>query len=89
MALYEIAVLGRPTDRQIAEIARFQSETVSRILGVNMKIEGIIPQAFRVKRPLQLINPFAPAEYGNGWENVTVDPETGRANGIKFFGVRF
>ena len=79
----------RLTRDEIATVARFQSETVTRILGVRVTIDGVIPMALRTRHPLQLINPFAPPEYGTGFENVTVDPETGRANGIRFLGIKF
>ncbi len=34
---------------------------------------GVIPQLIRLKKPWELINPFAPAEYGNGSANTTKD----------------
>lgn len=77
------------TNDEIAAVARFQSNTVTRVLGVSVRVDGVIPQAVRTGHPLQLINPFAPPEYGNGFQNVTVDPESGRANGIRFLGIKF
>jgi len=77
------------TENQLAAAARFQTDTVSRILGVNFKTDGVIPRVIRARHPLHLINPFAPAEYGSGLDNVTTDPQTGQANGIRFFGVRY
>ena len=83
------ATKAPPLDNQIAAATRFQTETVSRILGVNFKVDGVIPRAVRARHPLHLINPFAPAEYGSGLDNVTTDPQTGRANGIRFIGVSY
>ena len=77
------------SDRQIAQIARFQNETVSRVLGVSLKTDGVIPRVFRTRHPLHLINPLAPSEYGSGLDNVTTDPQTGQANGIRFLGLKF
>lgn len=54
-----------------------------------MDYDGAIPQARRSRNPLQLINPFAPANYGSGLNNVVVDPRTGRAEGISIFTARF
>jgi hypothetical protein len=31
---------------------------------------GVVPQAVKLRNPLQLINPFAPLEYGRGDENL-------------------
>lgn len=77
------------TRDEIAAVARFQSDTVSRILGMNVTVDGVIPKALRARHPLQLINPLAPSEYGNAFENVTVDPETRQANGIRLLGIKF
>jgi len=77
------------SDRQIAQIARFQHDTVNRVLGVNLRTDGVIPRVFRARHPLQLINPLAPPEYGNGLDNVTTDPQSGQANGIRFIGLKF
>ena len=77
------------TETEISAISHFQTTTISRIFGLKVQLEGAIPRAVRASNPLHLINPLAPPEYGNGWDNVTTNPETGRANGIVFFGIRF
>ena len=77
------------TEAKISAVASFQTKTISHIFGLAVETDGAIPRAFRANNPLQLINPLAPPEYGNGWDNVTTDPQTGRANGIVFFGIRF
>jgi hypothetical protein len=55
----------------------------------NHTYEGIAVQLFRTDHPLQLINPFAPPEYGRAEANVSIDPVSGKAAGLKFFGVKF
>ena len=35
-----------------------------------------------VDNPLQLVNPFAPPEYGSGYDNVVRDPIDGQGTGI-------
>lgn len=77
------------TRDEITTVARFQSDTVTRIFGVKITVDGVIPMALRTRHPLQLINPLAPAEYGNGFENVTSDPDTRQATGIRFLGIKF
>lgn len=52
--------------------------------------DGVIAKAFEVKQPWQLINPFAPKEYGNGQDAVTHgfnDPE--KPKGIIIFGIEW
>jgi len=50
---------------------------------------GIAVQAARTRQPLQLINPLAPAGYGDGQQNVVADPATGRAAGWKLLALSF
>jgi hypothetical protein len=41
------------------------------------EIDGIVKQIFDVEKPWQLLNPAAPASYGNGERNVSKDTVTG------------
>jgi hypothetical protein len=50
---------------------------------------GILVQLVRSPRPLQMVNPAAPAEYGNAEQNVSRNPVSGRASGLNFFSIRF
>jgi len=50
---------------------------------------GVVVQAVKTDNPFQLINPFAPARYGNGADNVDHDIVTGKENGLKFFCIGF
>jgi hypothetical protein len=77
-----------PAER-LEMMARFQATTISRVLGVNVDVDGALPRALRVDHPLHLLNPLAPAEYGSGFENLSVDPVTRRASGIVFLSIRF
>ena len=48
--------------------------------------EGAVQIALRTGQPIQLINPAAPAEYGNGNERVSHDPnDPGKPKGIVLF----
>lgn len=47
---------------------------------------GVIPTAVRNGNPLQMLNPRAPARYGNSQEHVTFDPNNpGKPTGVKLF----
>jgi hypothetical protein len=53
-------------------------------------VSGVIPRAIRGGNPLQMFNPFAPANYGAAEENASFDPDVpGKANGIKLFSISF
>lgn len=63
-----------------------------RIDGV--KYEGILVQVAKTDNPAQLINPFAPERYGDGFENVvtapsTEAPEEEEPRGLKLFSISF
>lgn len=55
----------------------------------DIKYSGIIPEAVKIAEPLQLINPFAPAEYGYGEQNLDLNITTQHAPGLKFFSIDF
>lgn len=49
---------------------------------------GLIGDAMTADRPLQLLNPLAPPEYGDGSRNLSVHPTTGRVEGISLFSIK-
>ena len=51
---------------------------------------GVIPTAVRNGNPLQVLNPKAPARYGNSQQHITTDPnDPGKPNGISLFAWKF
>jgi hypothetical protein len=51
---------------------------------------GVLPRAFSAGgNPLQMLNPRAPAQYGTAAQAVSIDPDTGKWNGIKLFEIFF
>jgi len=50
---------------------------------------GIGVQVFTAPQPLQMINPLAPEEYGQGEQNVERDAVTGQIVGLKFLAIAF
>jgi len=52
--------------------------------------EGVVQVAIRPGSPMQLINPLAPARYGNGQEHVMHDPnDPGKPKGVSLFAWSF
>jgi hypothetical protein len=49
---------------------------------------GIAIEIVKMPNPLQLVNPFAPPEYGDGEINLVRDP-AGHPSGWKFFSIQF
>jgi hypothetical protein len=50
---------------------------------------GIVVQAIQAKRPLQLLNPAAPSDYGSGWDNIEVFPASVDGPTLKLFSINF
>jgi hypothetical protein len=53
-----------------------------------IEYSGILVQSLR-NNPLQLFNPFAPTQYGDGEANTVRNVVTGRAAGLKVLSIRF
>jgi len=55
-----------------------------------VQVTGVVKQAVDMKKPLQLINPFAPEKYGDGSEDVSWDPDNqDKPKGIILFGLQW
>lgn len=74
---------------QIAFLVNFQTATAGRILGLNLQADGALPQLLRARNPVQVFSPFAPASYGNGFDNLSYEPRTRRGEGISFLRIKF
>lgn len=64
-------------------------EKPNQIITQKRTYSGIAVQAVKARNPLQLINPFAPAEYGSGGQNLVPgrDEITGRPTGLSILTV--
>lgn len=52
-------------------------------------LSGIAIEAVKVDNPLQLVNPWAPPEYGESQDNATFSLISGRVTGWKLFAFEF
>jgi hypothetical protein len=52
-------------------------------------IRGAAVQWFKTDNFLQLFNPFAPARYGSGEQNLAHDAITGKPKGLIIFAIDF
>ena len=75
--------------RRVDDYVQFQMSLPNRVFGTNLKYQGVVPMAWRASNPLQLINPLAPLSYGDGNQNVIVNPATKQQEGVKLIQVRF
>src|SRR6266542_3232637 len=80
--------LGLPSEK-VRDMMRFQTTTVARVLGVDFEVDGVLPRVLHADHPLHLFNPLAPADYGTGFENLSLNPRTHQVEGISFLTLRF
>lgn len=53
-------------------------------------VTGVVAEAMKLQKPLQMINPLAPAKYGDGHDSVTWDPDNPeKPKGIIVFGIQW
>jgi len=53
-------------------------------------IGGIVAQAFKMKKPLRMLSPLAPAKDGDGHDNVSWDPDKPeKPKGIILLGIQW
>ena len=81
--------LSAETRRQIEQSVVYQTDVLHTIFGLDVKLDGALPRTIRAENRWQMINPFAPMDYGDGFDNVSIDPHSGKPNGISLFGIRF
>ncbi len=61
----------------------------NEITAGKLVLSGIVVEAVKTGQPLQLLNPFAPPEYGSPEDNVVRAAIGGKVVGLKFFNIRF
>ena len=65
-------------------------QTREPAVALRPEVAGVIPRAVRGENPLQMLNPKAPAKYGNWVQSTSFDPNVpGKWRGIKLFEVLF
>jgi len=65
------------------------SEALGAALASKADVSGVIPRAVRGGNPLQMLDPFAPPEYGSAEQNIIRDPDlAGGTAGIKLLSIQ-
>jgi hypothetical protein len=90
----QVTPLGNLSDAELSTFTRnyilgMPPSSYDIILGDRVAYSGIAIQLLRAPLPLQLINPWAPREYGPSAQNLAIDPVTKQAAGLKFFAISF
>jgi len=65
-----------------------QKEKPNEIKRNGVTYSGILVELAKTDKPLELINPAAPPEYGSSEDNLVRDSQTGH-EGLKLFSIRF
>jgi hypothetical protein len=104
LAAAATAAQAQPTNTPAGPDQNFESAAARR-LGLNPPVvreakpneiivgrfscDGIFVEAAKHHDVFQLLNPFAPEDYGSAADNTVKDPILGRASGLKFFRLKF
>lgn len=70
--------------RATRDLANVSTGQVSRVV-----LDGALVNASRAGQPWQVINPAAPKEFGDGLDNVSLDPITRQPAGFVLLSIRF
>lgn len=81
----QAAVLGKEQQALIT----LKAPKANEIVADKLTYSGVAVQVAKADKPLQLINPAAPARYGAAEDNVLRDPVHGKISGLKIFAVQF
>jgi hypothetical protein len=76
--------LPTPADATVLELSSPQAASTRRVT-----LDGPLVRAARAGQLWQAVNPFAPAEFGQGYESVSADPHSRQPTGIVLVSVRF
>jgi|GEM_PF-650854 hypothetical protein len=57
-------------------------------LNSRKRLGGALPAVFRSPEPLQMINPLAPREYGDGTQHISTNLLTGEAEGVTLLSIK-
>ncbi len=88
-ALSGEAVESQTLKRLTETSALFKEQKPNQTVRGDITYSGILVEAAKVDNPLQLLNPAAPAEYGEAEDNLLRDPITRKASGLKFLSIQF
>ena len=72
-----------------APVFSLKQEAPNEIIRSNISYSGIAVEVVKTKRPLQLLNPLAPPEYGTPEDNLARDSINQRPTGLKLFAIHF
>jgi hypothetical protein len=85
----DAAFLAPAPKKEKAKVDKKKDEAVDQ-KPAPYDITGVVQQAFKMKHPLQLVNPLAPKKDGSGHEDVTWDPDNPeKPKGIIIFGIQW
>lgn len=79
---------NRPSDSTLERPITPHTLTPPEPLESRKGVGGALPALFRSSEPLQMINPFAPKEYGDGTQYISTNLITGHAEGVTLLSIK-
>jgi len=86
--LMDTQIRRRLAARPDPNLLTLSQEKPNEVRRHGVSYSGILVELAKTDKPLELINPAAPPEYGSSNDNVVRDPQSGR-EGLKLFSIRF
>ena len=80
---------GAPRNLKSPVPAFDQAKPKLRLFPKKALYSGALVDLSKSSRPLQLLNPFAPAKFGSGLNNLVIDSTTAKTKWIALFSVRY
>jgi len=80
LALSAPVALRAQSEEFVAPKKKVKVEQKTTVKPSPVELNGVVVQTYKAKKPLQMINPLAPKEYGNGVQNLSRDPNDPRAD---------
>ena len=73
LVLVAMFIVQEMRARDFVITQRRRSRPQAQVVFVTPRVDGAVPRAMRLGNPLQMFNPLAPPEYGDGREFVYYD----------------
>jgi len=81
--------LLKPADSDAEfQAIRYQAKPTTGMV-TRVELEGALVRATQAGQPWQVVNPFAPKEFGDGLDNVSIDARTRQPAGVVLLSIRF
>ena|SRR6267378_3339282 len=84
----QLSLLGTVRQPDLSPVLTLQEKPNELRLG-RVTLSGSVVEAVKTRNPVQLVNPWAPREYGESQDNATFNVINNQVTGWKLFSIEF